>query len=124
MRCAVVALMVSSLALASGCSAVERPSDESTTLGEYVSWEQAEDFAGTSQRVCGPVAAVGRSDDDVFVNVGFDYPDPDRFTIVVWDVGSIDPIFPSTMVCATGEVTLYEGVPEIELTSQGSLEFP
>jgi hypothetical protein len=37
-----------------------------------IGWQEAGDHVGTNQRVCGPLAGIGNSDDDVFLNVGLD----------------------------------------------------
>ena len=72
--------------------------------------------------MCGPFAGTGRSSDDVFVNLGLTYPDPDRFTIVLWDVGSVETPAIGRTVCASGRITTYQGVAQIELRSSGSLQ--
>ncbi|TDW30354.1 hypothetical protein [Cryobacterium psychrophilum] len=87
-----------------------------TQPGGGIPWNQAVDYAGTTQRVCGPLAGGGNSGDDVFLNLGRDYPDPERFQIVVWDVGSLESIDGGVTLCTSGQITLYEGVAQIELT--------
>ena len=74
------------------------------------------------QRVCGPLAGIGNSSDDVFLNIGRDYPDPDRFTIVIWDIGDVEPVAAGTTVCTTGQITQYEGVAQIQLRSTSDIE--
>ena len=85
-------------------------------------WNQAAENAGTTQRVCGPLAGGGNSEDDVFLNLGRDYPDSDRFQIVIWDVGGLEPIDGGVTLCTTGEITLYEGVAQIELTDPSLID--
>lgn len=86
------------------------------------SWEQAVDLVGTSAYVCGPLASARNFENDVFFNVGLDYPSPGRFTIVVWDVGPMGPVAPGTTVCAEGFITEYQGVAQIELQSVSGVE--
>jgi hypothetical protein len=86
------------------------------------SWSDAADHVGETLRVCGPLAGMGRDSDDVFLNLGRDYPDPSRFTIVIWDVGGVEPIKTGTTLCTRGEITDYKGVAEIELRSPGDVE--
>jgi hypothetical protein len=62
------------------------------------------------------------AEDDVFLNLGRDYPDPKRFQIVVWDIGGLEPIASGTTLCTAGQVTLYQGVAQIELTDPGQIE--
>jgi hypothetical protein len=87
-----------------------------------ISWSEARDLVGTDQRVCGPLAGTGRSQDDYFLNLGRDYPDPERFTIVLWDVGGVEPIPEGATLCASGLITSYEGVAQLELRSASAVE--
>ena len=77
-------------------------------------WNEARDQVGVRRTVCGPLVNDGQSDDDVFLNLGRGYPDPDRFTVVIWDVGEIEEIPPGTKVCASGTISSYQGVAQIE----------
>ena len=101
-------LCTSGSAAAAAPAPVEQP-------GGGLAWNEAVGYAGTSQRVCGPLAGDGVSEDDVFLNLGLDYPDPERFQIVVWDVGGLEPIAHGSTLCASGVITLYNGVAQIEL---------
>ena len=85
--------------------------------GGGIAWNEAANYAGTTQRVCGPLAGSGNSTDDVFLNLGRDYPDPARFQIVIWDIGAVEPIPYGTTLCTSGQITLYKGVAQIELTT-------
>lgn len=80
-----------------------------------LSWDQAVNFVGTTQRVCGPLMSMRTSADDVFFNIGRDYPNPQRFAIVVWDIGGVKPESPGLTICTTGLITSYNGVAQIEL---------
>lgn len=90
--------------------------------GGGIWWDQAIGAVGTSQRVCGPLVNSGTSEDDVFLNLGLGYPEPGRFTIVIWDIGGIEPIPYGVTLCTTGVITLYEGVAEIELRAAEDVE--
>jgi len=90
--------------------------------GGGIAWDEAISYVGTSQRVCGPLAGSGNSTDDVFLNLGRDYPDRGRFQIVIWDVGSLEPIAYGSTLCTTGVITNYEGVAQIELNDPGMVE--
>ena len=93
-----------------------------TQPGGGIPWNQALDHAWTTQRVCGPLAGGGNSEDDVFLNLGRDYPDPERFQIVVWDVGGLESIDGGVTLCTSGQITLYEGVAQIELSDPSLIE--
>lgn len=90
--------------------------------GGGIPWNEAVDYAGTTQRVCGPLAGGGNSDDDVFLNLGLDYPDTNRFQIVIWDIGSLESIAGGATLCTSGPITLYEGVPQIEIVDPALIE--
>lgn len=87
-----------------------------------LSWDQAVNHVGTTQRVCGPLMSMRTSNDDVFLNIGLDYPDPQRFAIVVWDIGGVELESPGLTICANGPITSYNGVAQIELRDLGPVE--
>lgn len=60
--------------------------------------------------------------DDVFLNLAQGYPDPTRFTIVLWDIGGLEYIENGATFCAQGQVTSYEGVAQIELYDPAQVE--
>ena len=70
-------------------------------------WDEAWRQAGDIVRVCGPLMSMRETVDGTFLNVGRDYPDPDRFVFIFWDA-TLDPISSGTTVCGTGEVYIYE----------------
>lgn len=90
--------------------------------GGGLTWDQAIFHVGTVKRVCGPLASVRSSDDDVFLNIGRDYPDATRFTIVIWDVGGVEYIEPGATLCTEGVITTYQGVAQIELRTTADVE--
>lgn len=99
------------------------------------SWDEASSKVGETAEVCGPLVsyhhAPKETGDPTFLNLGADYDDPTRFTIVVWDSGTevtdmLEGLSTDGLkTCATGEVSLYEEeVAQIELTSASDLSFP
>ena len=104
-----------------GSPPANTPADETQPVDE-IPWNEAIQNVGSTSRVCGELAGTGASADDVFLNIGRNYPDPERFTIVLWDVGSVESPPTGTTLCASGRVTLYEGVAQIELRSIGAVE--
>ena len=77
---------------------------------------------GRAERDEEPVVGSGSSNDDVFLNLGRDYPDAERFQIVLWDIGGVEPIPYGATLCTPGHITLYNGVAQIELESAGLVE--
>ena len=104
------------------CSDGAAPDGGSGSQAGGLPWDQAVNHADSNQRVCGPLAGMGTDEDDVFLNLGRDYPDPGRFQIVLWDVGGVESLPVGTTVCATGPITLYNGVAQIELDNIGPVE--
>lgn len=88
----------------------------------FIPWSDAINHVGSERYVCGPLVNSGNSGDDVFLNLGRGYPDADRFTIVLWDVGMIESLPNTVTICATGTVSLYEGTAQIELRSTSAVE--
>lgn len=87
-----------------------------------ISWSEAIGHVGSTQYVCGPLVNSGTSGDDVFLNLGRGYPDVERFTIVLWDIGGIESLPRDTTLCATGKITIYQGTAQIELRSTDAVE--
>lgn len=96
--------------------------DSPAQPGAGIAWDDAASYAGTVQRVCGPLVGDGVSDDDVFLNLGLDYPDPGRFQIVIWDVGALEPIAYGSTLCTSGLISLYHGVAQIEIEDPARVE--
>lgn len=90
-----------------------------------IPWEQAAAFAGQQVTVIGPVAsatwASGSRGQPTFLNVGLPYPDPGRFTVLIWiDARWNFPDAPEVLyanrtICVSGTVEMYEGSPEMEV---------
>ncbi|WP_224781064.1 hypothetical protein [Leucobacter sp. Psy1] len=85
-------------------------------------WDEASDYVGDIQLVCGPLATVRGDAQGVFVNVGKDYPDPQRFAFVIWGEWWLDPIEAGATVCASGPIHLYNGVAQMELVHPSELK--
>jgi Tfp pilus assembly protein PilW len=88
-------------------------------------WDEASARAGDETKVCGPPRTVRHTDEATLLDVGADFPDPDRFTIVVAEpsadvtaVSGADVV----EVCATGEVSLEEGVAQVRLGSGSEIQ--
>lgn len=86
-------------------------------------WDEARSYAGSWQRVCGPLKSVRALDYGLFVNIGLDYPSNDRLTFVIWGDWWLESIPASSTICASGNIYLYEGVvAQIELGHPNELE--
>jgi hypothetical protein len=121
-----------------GCSAevIQPLNGEDGEDGELpagaIWWYEAKDHIGDRLTVCGPVVdskwASGSSGKPTFLNIGEPYPDPDRFTVVIWiDYRSNFPQPPEDYylgknICVTGLITEYDGIPQIEVQSPTQIQ--
>jgi hypothetical protein len=98
-----------------------------------IAWDEAAEYEGNEETVAGPVAgatyAENVSGQPTFLNLGADHPDPDRFTVVIWnDVRAQfdqDPemLFAGQEICVAGEIRMHEGSPQIELAGPGAIRY-
>jgi DNA/RNA endonuclease YhcR with UshA esterase domain len=94
-------------------------------------WNQAKRYAGLTKTVKGPVkgteyasSSTGRP---TFLNIGKDYPNRSRFTVVIW--GRNRSAFPSRpevfyrgkTVLATGKIKMYKGSAQMFIRSPSKL---
>lgn len=115
--------------LGTGSGFTAAPSDPDISGGpgalwpnEGLGWDQADQYVGTYQRVCGPFKSMRSTADGLFINVGLDYPSMGRFTFIIWGDWWMDPIDPQSTVCAAGDVYNYEGVAQMELGDPSQIE--
>ena len=117
------AALVTGLIACNTTSAADRDAD---TTSRVVSWQKAVEHVGQRVRVCGPLRSTGSDGDDRFLNLGASYPREPRFTIVVWDnpasVPEVGNRLRSYRACATGKVSMYGSVPQMELEDGGAIE--
>ena len=84
-------------------------------------WDVAQNYVGTRQRICGPLISLRNTDDGAFLNLGKDYPSPDRFTFIIWGV-ALEAIEDGATICGKGNIYLYDGVTQVELASPEDIE--
>ena len=99
-----------------------------------MAWHEAKHHIGERTTVCGPVVdatwASGSNGKPTFLNLGNPYPDPDRFTVVVWiENRSNLPQAPEDYhlgktICVTGLIIEYNGIPEIEVRCPSEIQDP
>ena len=95
-------------------------------------WDEAKYHVGERTTVCGPVIdatwASGSNGKPTFLNLGNPYPDPDRFTIVIWIQNRSNfPQVPEDYylgktICVTGLITEYNGIPQIEVSYPSEIQ--
>jgi hypothetical protein len=90
-----------------------------------IDWSEAAAHVGQIMTVRGPVidatfASASRGQ-PTFLDIGRGYPDPARFTVVIWipnrDNFPAPPeeLYLGQTICVTGQVTLYNGSAEMEI---------
>ena len=97
-----------------------------------IAWDQARLSVGQRGTFRGEVASIiyveNSTRQPTFLNVGRPFPNPSRLTVVVWgrDRGRF-PQPPEVMyaagdeICVTGEVSLFDGIAQIEVGSPSSV---
>jgi len=93
--------------------------EPSTNPSAAINWDQAKDHVGETVTVTGPVIGTHAIDaaNALVLNVGKDFPDPDRFTVFLTggEDGPTPPdIYQGKTITVTGQVQLYKDVPEIK----------
>jgi len=87
-----------------------------------ISWQRAAGAVGRTATIVGRVAgtryAASTSGSPTFLNLGVDYPNPRRFTVVIWienrpAFGRPESRYRGRTICVRGAVRSYGGVPEI-----------
>ncbi len=119
---AVTSALLISLAnsIAGADSPTTMPASMPTTAPVSINWDQAKNYIGQTVTVTGPVVGTHDFGGAAVLNVGKDYPDPDRFTVYI----SADnhPGMPADLdsgktISVTGTLKTYHDVPEIEADS-------
>jgi DNA/RNA endonuclease YhcR with UshA esterase domain len=111
-------------------SSSEIPLEESEI--PEIQWNEARDYIGVEVIVCGPVVdskwASGSNGKPTFLNLGKPYPEPDRFTIVIWEdyrdnfPAPPEELYDGKTVCVTGIIDEYKNSTQIELRSPSNIE--
>ena len=95
-------------------------------------WSEAASHVGESTSVCGPVAgtryASATKGAPTFINLGVDYPNTKRFTIMIWGrdrnnfTSPPEEYYLGKSLCVTGKITLYKGISQIEVSKPVQIE--
>ena len=132
-RVTAVLFVLAAIAAASASSAVQQPSRvhaRSISCAGALSWQKARNAVGRVATIRGRVAgtrfASSSTGSPTFLNVGVNYPNPRRFTVVIWienrsAFGRPEVRYRSRNICVRGRVTSYQGVPEIEARSPSQI---
>ena len=131
------------LSIAAACTSQEATPDTtgqetgaasgvSASCQSAISWDETYQHVGERGTVRGPVMspryASGSRGQPTFLNIGRPYPDPDRFTVVIWgeDRGKFptppEQAYDGKTICVTGLIETYQGGPQIIADSPSDIE--
>jgi len=106
--------------------------DSPSLAGNVVSWSRAVDYIGNTVTVCGPVIDVYQSTASkgkpTFINIGKPYPDPERFTVIIWENNRAkfsqapENCYEGKTICVTGKIIEYNGMAEIEVKNPDQIQ--
>lgn len=128
-----VFICISSLLLILALTACSQTSSrQSSRKANATSWDQASGYIDEQATITGPVVsaiyASTSNGEPTFLNVGKDYPDPARFTVVIWgknrdNFGSApEDEYDGKTISVTGQVVEYNGIPEIVVTTPDQIK--
>ena len=130
----VIVLGVIAVAMALSTSAgAQRPATDvhaSLTCSGAVSWQRASGLVGRVATIQGRVAgtryAASSNGSPTFLNLGVDYPNPNRVTVLIWSenraaFGRPEVRYRGRTICVRGRVQSYQGVPEIVARSTSQI---
>jgi endonuclease YncB( thermonuclease family) len=97
-----------------------------------VAWSEARAHVGEVVTVEGPVVSTKYADtqrgEPTYLDLGREYPDPERVTVVIWGRNRErfpqppEQAFRGKRIRVTGEVSLYRDVPQIEVAGPAQIE--
>ena len=99
---------------------------------EVIQWDEAYQYVDQYMSVCGPVVdsyfAASTDGQPTFLNLGKEYPDPDRFTVLIWGRNlegfpfNPDEYYYGKSICVAGKIVDYQGTFEIEARNPEQIE--
>ena len=107
------------------------PSSEPTAMSAYP-WSEAGAQVGKTATFSGPVVATiyekALEGHPTFLNVGVDYPDPARLTVIIWEKDRAafpeapEDMYAGKTIQVTGAVIEYQKAPAIEVSWPDAIE--
>ena len=98
----------------------------------HIGWDEAKSHEGETVTVVGKVVGTKYARDTngepTFLDIGLDYPDPDRFSVVIWgdsrDNFSVEPesYYLNKTVAVTGDLYLREGVANMKIDDESDIK--
>ncbi len=116
-------------AVPAAATVAEESTTEADKYPDAISWKKAKNHIGEKVTIKGPVKGVFQSTQSngspTFINIGKDYPENGRMTVVIWEenISKFDTYsYSGETVYVTGEVYMYDGNPQIEVSSPEQIE--
>ena len=116
-------------------TAPKQPTENKASIApksSAISWRDAANYVGVEVTIQGPVAgtyyASSTSGKPTFLNIGVDYPNDSRFTVLIWGrnrsnfSSAPETLYSGCTIEVTGTVYIYEGLPQIEIVSPDNIE--
>ncbi|MBA7493084.1 hypothetical protein ES702_03639 [subsurface metagenome] len=98
----------------------------------YIPWNEAIYHIGERATVYGSVVSTHYANTSrgkpTFLNIGRPYPDPDRFTVIIWGKNrsnfpqAPEILYANKTIYVTGLIDEYEGVAQIEVFSPSQIK--
>lgn len=108
------------------------PFETSLSETETIQWDEAYQYLEQHVNICGPVVdshfAASTDGQPTFLNLGKAYPEPDRFTVLIWGSNlesfpfNPDEYYLGKTICVNGKIVEYEGSYEIEARRPEQIE--
>jgi len=105
--------------------------DVEADFTDAISCHEAKDHIGERTAVYGTVVSTKYASESngkpTFLNMGYAHPNPDRFTVVIWEENRgkfpqpPEDYYNGKTIYVSGLIVLYNGVPEIEVTSPSQI---
>jgi DNA/RNA endonuclease YhcR with UshA esterase domain len=123
-------LLLTLVVVAVGCDeGTSATSTDCTANG--IPWNEAKYHIGERTTVYGLVVDtrydITSGEQPTFLNLGKNYPDPSRFTVVIWGRNRTNfPLTPESYyygknICVNGLITDYQGVAQIEVSAPSQI---
>jgi hypothetical protein len=115
LRLSILPAVLISFAAARGAD--DAPTTGPTTAPVAITWDQAKDHVGETATVTGTVMGIHDFGKGAVLNIGKDFPAPDRFTVYI--AADKRENMPKDMdkgksISVTGRIKMFHNVPEIE----------
>lgn len=120
-------------AIPAAATVAEEPAAEPTTKENIhpnaISWKKAKNHIGEKITIRGTVKGVFQSTQSngnpTFINIGKDYPEDGRVTVVIWEenISKFDAYsYSGEIIYVTGELYMYDGNVQIEVSDPEQIE--